>query len=156
MDRTLLLVKPDGVARGLVGKIITRLEEKGICVVALKMLSLSEKRARDMYAVHEGKHFYEPLVRYMTSGPIVAVVAEGKGVVEIVRNLCGATFGSAAAPGTIRGDLAVSNRYNIVHASDSAESFAREVPNFFDDDEIVALDEGRLSWVYDTSGGEII
>ena len=94
MDRTLILVKPDGVARRLVGRIVTRLEEKGLFIAALKSLRLDEKRARGMYSVHEGKPFYEPLVRYMTSGPIAAVVVEGKGAVEIVRGLCGPTFGS--------------------------------------------------------------
>jgi nucleoside-diphosphate kinase len=156
MDRTLVIVKPDGVARGLVGRIITRIEEKGIFVVGLKMLRLDESAAHKMYEVHKGKYFYDPLIRYITSGPIVAMVAEGKGVVEMVRALAGPTFGSAAPAGTIRGDLAVSNRYNIVHASDSAESFERERPIFFRDDEIAPVDASRMKWVYDTSTGEVI
>lgn len=156
MERTLLIIKPDGVARGLVGNVLARLEQKGIFIVALKMLLLDEKRARRMYSVHEGKYFYEPLVRYITAGPLVAAVAEGKGVIEMVRTLAGPTFGSAATPGTIRGDLAVSNRYNIVHASDSPESYERERVLFFAEDEIIALDPGRLKWIYDATGPELI
>jgi len=156
MDRTLIIVKPDGVARRLVGRILTRLEEKGIFIVALKMLRLDEARARDMYSVHKGKYFYEPLIKYITSGPVVAAIAEGKGVIEMVRALAGPTFGSAAPAGTIRGDFAVSNRYNIVHACDSAESYERERRIFFADDEITALDKRSLDWIYDTTTGEII
>jgi nucleoside-diphosphate kinase len=156
MDRTLLVVKPDGVARRLVGRIVTRFEEKGLFIVAMKMLRLDEKTARRMYSVHEGKPFYAPLIGYITSGPVVAMVVEGKGAVEIVRSLCGATFGASAAPGTIRGDFAVSNRFNIVHASDSAESYNREKPNFFSDDEIMALDHTRLNWIYADQGGGVI
>lgn len=156
MQRTLLIIKPDGVARGLVGEILSRLERKGIYIVALKMLRLEEQAAHRMYAIHEGQYFYEPLIRYITAGPLVAVVAEGKNVIEMVRAVAGPTFGSEAPPGTIRGDLAVSNRYNIVHASDSAESYEREMPLFFRDDEITELDESRLRWVYDTSTDEIV
>ncbi len=156
MERTLIVIKPDGVARGLVGRIIARLERKGIFIVALKMLRLDQELARRMYCVHKGKYFYEPLLQYITAGPVVALVVEGKGVIAMVRALAGPTFGSEAPPGTIRGDLAVSMRYNIVHASDSTESFDREWPLFFDEDEILDLDEGRLKWIYDTSSGEII
>lgn len=156
MDRTLVIVKPDGVARALVGRIVTRLEEKGVFIVGLKMTRLDEAAARRMYEAHKGKYFYEPLIRYITSGPIVAIIAEGKGVIEMVRALAGPTFGSAAPAGTIRGDFAVSNRFNIVHASDSAESFGRECAIFFRADEIMALDPSRLGWIYDTSTGEII
>lgn len=156
MQRTLLIVKPDGVARGMVGEILSRLERKGIYIVALKMLRLEEDAAGRMYSIHEGKHFYEPLLRYITAGPLVAVVAEGKNVIEMVRALAGPTFGSEAPPGTIRGDLAVSNRYNIVHTSDSTESYEREMPVFFGDDEITELDQPRLKWVYDTSTDEVV
>jgi nucleoside-diphosphate kinase len=156
MDRTLILVKPDGVARRLVGRIISRLEEKGLFLAALKVVRLDPERARGMYSVHEGKDFYEPLVRYMTSGPVAAVVVEGRGAVEIVRALCGPTFGSNAPAGTIRGDFAVSNRYNIVHASDSPESFKRECRFFFRDDEIVAPERSSFDWIFDTSSGDVI
>lgn len=156
MEQTLVLVKPDGVARGLVGRILTRFEEKGLFISGLKLLQVDEAAARNMYSVHEGKHFYEPLVAYITGGPLVAVVVEGKGAIAMVRALAGPTFGSAAPPGTIRGDFAVSNRYNIVHASDSTESFEREAPNFFKEGEIVPLDNARLKWIYDTTGGEIV
>ena len=107
-------------------------------------------------AVHEGKYFHEPLVTYISGGPLVAVVAEGKNAIEMVRALAGPTFGSKAPAGTIRGDLAVSNRYNIVHASDSAESYEREMPVFFGEGEITELDQSRLKWIYDTTTGEIV
>lgn len=156
MDRTLVIAKTDAVARGIVGQIITRFEEKGILIAGMKMLKLDDAAARRMYAVHEGKYFYEPLIRYISRGPIVAVIAEGRGVIEIVRAMAGATFGSAAAPGTIRGDFAVSNRYNIIHASDSKESFANEWPIFFRPEEIISPDPSRYAWVYDSSGGDIL
>jgi nucleoside-diphosphate kinase len=155
MDRTLLVVKPDGVARGLVGKILSRMEEKGLFIVAVKMLRLDEKGARVMYSVHKGKPFYEPLIAYIMSGPVVAVVLEGKGVIEMVRLMAGATFGCAAAPGTIRGDFGVSKRLNLIHASDSPESYDRERPVFFSDAEIMPLDASRLNWIYDFAGGPI-
>jgi len=156
MERTLVLVKPDGVARGLVGEIVSRIERKGILIVALKMLRLDEQRARRMYSVHKGKDFYEPLVRYVTSGPLVAMVAEGKDVIRMFRALAGPTFGSEAPPGTIRGDLAVSKRYNIVHGSDSPESYEREWPIFFERQEILDLEDSQLRWIYDTTGPELI
>jgi nucleoside-diphosphate kinase len=156
MDRTLLVVKPDGVARGLVGKILSRLEEKGLFIVAAKMLRLDERSARVLYSVHKGKPFYEPLITYITSGPVLAVVLEGKGVIEMVRLMAGATFGCSAAPGTIRGDFGVSKRLNLIHASDSAESFERERPVFFADSEIMPLDVSRVKWIYDAQDGGIL
>ena len=156
MERTLLVIKPDGVARGLVGDILSRLERKGIFITALKLMELDEEKARALYCVHVGRSFYEPLIAYITSGPLVACIAEGQGVIRMVRNLAGPTFGSDAAGGTIRGDLAVSKRFNIVHASDSTDSFNREYPVFFTDDEIVDLPPERLNWIYDTSGDEIV
>jgi nucleoside-diphosphate kinase len=131
MDRTLILVKPDAFARHLTGEIIARFERKGLQLAALKMMTLDEATAKRHYAEHEGKPFYEPLVTFITSGPLVAMVLEGPNAVEAARQLIGATNGIEAAPGSIRGDYALEVRRNLVHGSDSAESAVREVALFF-------------------------
>ena len=134
-DRTLVIVKPDGVARGLTGEVLRRVEAKGYQVVALKMVTARRDQLALHYAEHEGKPFYEPLVEFMSSGPVVAAVVEGHAVVEGFRSLAGATNPTAAAPGTIRGDLGrdwgVAVQQNSVHGSDSAESAAREIEIWF-------------------------
>ena len=131
MSRTLILVKPDAFARGLTGEIIARFERKGLRIAALKHMRVSEDLAKQHYAEHEGKPFFGELVAFITSGPLVALVLEGDSAIDVVRELHGATDGRKAAPGTVRGDLALSNRENLVHASDSPESAAREVRTFF-------------------------
>jgi nucleoside-diphosphate kinase len=131
MDRTLILVKPDAFARGLTGEIIARFERKGLRLTALKLCTLSEATARRHYAEHEGKPFYEPLVTFITSGPIVAMILEGHGAIDAARQLIGSTNGLEATPGSIRGDFALEVRQNLVHGSDSAESAEREVALFF-------------------------
>ena len=131
MDRTLILVKPDAFARHLTGEIIARFERKGLQLVALKMMIVDEALAHRHYAEHEGKPFYDALVAFITSGPIVAMVLEGANAVAAARQLIGTTDGVYAAPGSIRGDLALEVRRNLVHGSDSAESAAREVELFF-------------------------
>jgi nucleoside-diphosphate kinase len=131
MDRTLILVKPDAFARGLTGEIIARFERKGLRLTALKLCTLSEATARRHYAEHEGKPFYEPLVTFITSGPIVAMILEGHGAIDAARQLIGSTNGLEATPGSIRGDFAFEVRQNLVHGSDSAESAEREVALFF-------------------------
>jgi len=136
-ERTLVLVKPDGVARRLVGEVISRIERKGLKIVALKMLRVSREQAERHYAVHKGKPFYEPLLAFITSGPVVAMVVEGESAIDVVRNLMGPTSGLKAPPGTIRGDFSLSIQFNIVHGSDSPESAAYEIPIFFDDAEIL-------------------
>lgn len=143
MARTLLIVKPDAVQRRLLGRIIARVEGKGLKVVALKMVCLDERRARRLYAEHEGRDFYEPLIRFVTSSPTVAMVVEGPDAIEVVRRMVGPTDGKQAPPGTVRGDFGLSQRYNLVHASDSPESFRREADVFFQPGELVeyALDE---------------
>jgi nucleoside-diphosphate kinase len=134
-DRTLVIVKPDGVARGLTGEVLRRVEAKGYRVVALKMITARREQLAAHYAEHDGKPFYEPLVQFMSSGPAVAAVVEGHAVVEGFRSLAGATNPTAAAPGTIRGDLGRdwggAVQQNIVHGSDSAESAAREIDIWF-------------------------
>ena len=135
-EKTLVLVKPDGVARGLVGEVIARIEAKGYKIVSLRMLQADRALLEKHYAEHQGKPFFEPLVEFMMSGPIVALVAEGNRVIEGFRSLAGVTDPTVAAPGTIRGDLARDQGtkvvQNIVHGSDSPESAAREIAIFFE------------------------
>ena len=135
MERTLILVKPDGVKRNLVGEVLSRIETKGYTIAALKMMNADRALLLRHYAEHEGKPFFEPLVEFMLSGPIVAVVAEGNRVIEGFRKLAGATDPTVAEPGTIRGDLARDQGtkvvQNIVHGSDSVESATREIQIFF-------------------------
>lgn len=134
-EKTLILVKPDGVRRGLVGEVISRIETKGYAIDALRMLQADRLILEQHYAEHVGKPFYEPLVEFMMSGPIVAIVASGNRVIEGFRSLAGVTDPTVAAPGTIRGDLARDQGtkvvQNIVHGSDSPESAAREIAIFF-------------------------
>ena len=136
IEKTLILVKPDGVARGLVGEVIARIEAKGYAISALRMLQADRALLEKHYAEHQGKPFFEPLVEFMMSGPIVALVAEGNRVIEGFRSLAGVTDPTVAAPGTIRGDLARDQGtkvvQNIVHGSDSPESAAREIAIFFE------------------------
>jgi nucleoside-diphosphate kinase len=135
LERTLILVKPDGVARSLVGEVVSRVENKGYKVVGLKMMTPTREILAKHYAEHEGKPFYEPLLEFMLSGPIVAMIAEGNRVIEGFRKLAGTTDPTTAEPGTIRGDLARDQGtkvvQNIVHGSDSPESAAREIAIFF-------------------------
>ena len=156
MERTLVILKPDAVQRGLVGRILARFEAKGLQVAALKMARIDRALAERHYAPHKGKPFYEPLLRFMTSGPSVFLVLEGKGAVAIVRKMMGATFGPAAEPGTVRGDFGVSNRFNLVHGSDSPESAAHEIALFFRPDEILDWESALKPWHYDFSTGEVV
>ena len=134
-ERTLILVKPDGVRRGLVGEVIRRIESKGYKIAALRMLTADKDLLANHYAEHHGKPFYEPLIEFMSSGPIVAMIAEGQRVIEGFRSLAGATDPTLASPGSIRGDLARDQGtkvvQNIVHGSDSVESAQREIKIFF-------------------------
>ena len=130
-ERTLVLFKPDSVRRGLVGEILSRFEAKGLTLVALEMRTIDAAMADQHYAEHVERDFYPPLRDFVTSGPLVAVVLEGDEAVEVVRAINGATDGRKAAPGTVRGDFSLSNRENLVHASDSVESSDREIGIFF-------------------------
>ncbi len=131
MLRTLVLVKPDGVQRGLTGEIISRLEKKGLKIVALRMLRMDKAMAKRHYAVHEGKPFFPGLVDFITSGPIVAAVVEGERAVEVVRQMMGDTDPIKAAPGTIRGDFGLDIGQNLIHGSDSEENARKEIKLFF-------------------------
>src|SRR5205085_5132594 len=127
MDRTLILVKPDAFARHMTGEIIARFERKGLRLAALKMMTVPDEMAREHYGEHEGRDFYEPLVTFITSGPIVAMILERPNAIDASRQLIGSTDGVKAAPGSIRGDYALEVRRNLVHGSDSLESAAREI-----------------------------
>ena len=141
-QRTLILIKPDGLKRRLSGDIIQKLEKKGLNIVALKLMKVTEEMARRHYSVHENKPFFNDLVRYITSDPVLAMIMEGKNAIIVVRNLVGATDGSKAAPGTIRGDYSISIDKNIIHASDSEESYNHEGPIFFNANEIYPFSYG--------------
>ena len=130
-ERTLVLIKPDGVGRGLIGTVIERIERKGLRVVALELRTLDRETASTHYAEHVGKPFFEPVVDFITSGPLVALVAEGPRAIQAFRGLAGATDPVTATPGTIRGDHALEIGENVVHGSDSPESAQREIKIFF-------------------------
>ena len=141
VERTFVLVKPDGVRRGLVGEIVSRFEKKGLKIVAAKMLRVTPELAARHYAEHEGKPFYNALMQHITSGPIVAFAFEGRSAISVVRLLIGATNPQTAAPGTVRGDLALGLTPNLIHASDSAESATRELALYFTPEEYLAYSQ---------------
>ena len=154
MERTLIILKPDALQRGLVGKIITRFEEKGLQLVGLKFQMITEELAAQHYAPHKGKPFYEPLVRFMTSSPVVVMALQGKGAIDVCRKMMGATFGFKAEPGTIRGDYGVSSSFNLIHGSDSPESAKAELALWFKPEELVTYDLANRVWTYDFSKGK--
>jgi len=146
-QRTLIIIKPDGIQRHLAGAIISRLENKGLKLVAAKLIRISEDLARKHYAVHKDKPFFEGVVRYLSSAPVMVMVLQGDGVIEITRKMMGATFGRDAQPGTIRGDFACSQRYNLIHGSDSLESAEMEINLYFKPDEILDYDLPDEDWL---------
>ena len=147
MERTLVIVKPDGVQRGLIGEIISRLERRGLKIVAMKMMQISKELAAKHYGVHVGKPFYEGLVSYITSSPVVVMAVEGKRAIELVRQTMGATNPVQAAPGSIRADLAVEIGRNLIHGSDGPLTAAFELGLFFREDEIVVWDRDTERWI---------
>ncbi|MDA8213275.1 MAG: nucleoside-diphosphate kinase [Clostridia bacterium] len=149
MERTYVMVKPDGVQRNLTGEIIARYEKKGYKLVAMKLIRLTREIAEKHYAEHIGKGFFEGLVEYITSGPVVAMVLEGKDVVAGVRAMNGATNPANAAPGTIRGDLAIEVGRNVVHASDSVASAEREIAIYFGPEELISYEKNVDGWLYE-------
>lgn len=156
MERTLVLIKPDAVARRLAGRLVSRFEERGFAILGMKLVRLARAQAEALYAPHAGKPFFEPLVRFLTRGPAVALCLEARNAVAAARAMLGATDAAAAAPGSIRGDLGLSNRLNLVHASDSVGSAAREIALLFGEEELVSPAERALEWVYDRSEGKAI
>lgn len=154
METSLIILKPDAVQRGLMGRIISRFEEKGLQIVGAKLMHISQELAAKHYADHASKPFYPGLVKFMTSSPVLVLAIRGNGAVTICRNLMGATFGSKAAGGSIRGDFGVSNSFNLIHGSDSPEAAVRELGLFFKDGEVLNFARAGDAWVYDMSGGK--
>ncbi len=147
MQQTLVLIKPDGVQRGLVGKIIARFEERGFKIAALKLMQVSRALAEKHYAIHKGKSFYAGLLDYITVSPVIAMVLEGHEAISAVRTMVGATRPWEAAPGTIRGDLALMGLRNLMHASDSPETAASEIALWFPKDELLAYPRDIERWI---------
>ena len=147
MEKTFVLVKPDGVQRGLIGLIIQRLESRGLKLVGAKFIQVSNELARNHYSIHQGKPFYEGLIQYITSSPVMAMVWSGPEAVSAVRQTMGATDPLKAAPGTIRHDFALSISRNLTHASDSAENAISEINLWFTKDEIVKWDANSFEWI---------
>lgn len=147
MERTFLMVKPDGVQRGLIGELVSRFEKKGLKLVAAKFMMITPELAQRHYGEHEGKPFYEPLVAFITSGPVFAMVWEGDNVIALTRAMIGKTNALEAAPGTIRSDYAVHTNFNLIHGSDSPENAEREISIFFGENELVQYDHHIQRWV---------
>ena len=147
MERTLVLLKPDAVQRALVGEIVSRLERKGLRLAAMKLMRVSEELAHTHYGEHEGKPFFEGLVSFITSGPVLAIIVEGENTVALVRSLMGATNPAEASPGTVRGDLGIAIGMNLIHGSDSLESAARETALFFGDGETLDYQRDVDRWI---------
>lgn len=149
MERSLVLVKPDGVQRGLIGRVISALEERGLRLTAARFLKVSQELAEAHYAVHAGKPFYEALIAFITSSPVMAMVWEGPDAITAIRQTMGKTRGTEAAPGTIRHDYALQARYNITHASDSPENAEAEIALWFKPEEIVSWSRDIEKWIYE-------
>ena len=147
-QRTLIILKPDSVQRHLMGRVISRFEEKGLKLIAAKFMRISEALARKHYAVHEGKPFFEGAVKYMSSFPVMVMVWEADGVIDMSRKMMGATFGFNAEPGTIRGDFGCSRGYNLIHGSDSPESAAYEISLYFQPEELLEYPLADEAWLY--------
>jgi len=153
METTLIILKPDAVQRGLMGRIISRFEDKGLQIVGCKMMTISQDLAATHYESHKGKPFYDGLVAFMTSSPVLVLAIRGMGAIGICRSMMGATFGSKADAGTIRGDFGVSNSFNLIHGSDSPEAAERELGLFFGSAGVQAWDRASEGWIYDLSSG---
>ena len=150
MERTLVLVKPDAVQRGLAGEIIGRLERRGLKLAGMKLMQVTPELARRHYGAHVGKPFFEGLVKFITSSPLVAIAVEGENAVDVVRTTMGATNPAEAAPGTIRGDFGLTIGANLIHGSDSAESAAAELALFFGEGEVVDYDRDIDRWIIES------
>lgn len=147
MERTFLMIKPDGVQRGLIGEIVSRFEKKGLQLSAAKFMQITRERAEIHYKEHHGKPFYEPLLAFITSGPVFAMVWSGDNVIALTRAMIGKTDALDAFPGTIRSDFAVHTNFNLIHGSDSADNAEREISIFFSPDELVTYEHSIQRWV---------
>ena len=156
MERTLVLLKPDSLQRGIAGAIISRFEQKGLKLVGLRLARFTDKLLRQHYSVHKDKPFFEGLVRFMGSGPAIAIALEGKNAITVTRNLMGKTNSAEAAPGTIRGDFGMSVSFNLVHGSDGPETATKELALFFPGtEELVSWTPSAERWVYDVEGEKV-
>lgn len=147
IEKTFVMIKPDAVVRGLIGEVISRLERKGLKIVGMRMIRMSEEEASSLYSVHKGKPFYDDLIRFIRSAPVVVMAIEGESAVSVVRRLIGPTDSKEAPPGTVRGDLSCSKSMNVIHASDSLDNAQRELSIFFKDSDLLRysrLDENLV------------
>jgi nucleoside-diphosphate kinase len=149
LEQSLVLIKPDGVQRGLIGKIITRFEDRGLRLIGAKFLLVSDDLAKKHYAVHEGKHFYDSLIDFITSAPVMAMVWEGPDAISAIRQTVGKTRGTEADPGTIRHDYGIQARFNLVHASDSVENGQAEIALWFKPEELVRWKRVTEDWMFE-------
>lgn len=149
VERTFVMVKPDGVQRGLIGEIISRIERRGLKIVGMKMVYLTEAFAKEHYAVHEGKPFFAGLIEYITSGPVVAMVVEGTDAIRVVRDMVGATDPRKAAPGTIRGDYGLEIGRNLIHASDAPETAEFEIGLWFGKEGLITWKRDVDRWIFE-------
>ena len=149
MERTYVMVKPDGVQRGLCGEIVSRLEKKGLKIVAMKFMVIKKEVAESHYDEHKGKGFYDSLISFITSGPVLAMVLEGDNAVAVCRNLMGKTNPQESAPGTIRGDFGMVTGMNLIHGSDSVQSAEREISIFFRPEELISYKRAADEWIYE-------
>lgn len=149
MERTLVIIKPDAVQRGLIGEIVSRFERRGLRIAGMKLMQIDEDLAHRHYAIHEGKPFFEPLIEYITSSPVVVMVLEGNSAIEIVRRTMGATHPAEASPGTIRADFGLEIGRNLVHGSDGADTAAFEVALFFEEGEILSYERDTDPWIFE-------
>jgi len=147
VEQTLIILKPDAIQRRLVGRIIQRFEEKGLTLVAMKLMCISRELAERHYAVHRDKPFYDGLLTYITSGPVVVMVVAGPRAISVCRKLMGKTFGFEAEPGSIRGDFGASTTYNLIHGSDGPESAATEIALYFTQDELLDYQQPDATWI---------
>jgi nucleoside-diphosphate kinase len=154
VETTLIILKPDAVQRGLMGRIVARFEDKGLQIVGCKLMQISQQLAATHYEAHKTKQFYAGLVRFMTSSPVLVMAVRGNGAIGVCRKMMGATFGSKAEGGTIRGDFGVSNSFNLIHGSDSPEAAERELGLFFAKGEVLSYPRANEGWIYDLSGGK--
>lgn len=147
-ERTLIIIKPDGIQRHLTGEIITRFEKKGFKLVAAKFTQMSEKLAAELYAAHKARAFFNGLIKYLSSAPVLVMIWQAEGIIDMSRKMIGATFNKDAQPGTIRGDLGCSRGYNLVHGSDSTQAAESEIKLFFKPDEIIDYQLADSHWLY--------
>ena len=149
MEREFIMIKPDGMQRGLAGEVISRIEKVGFKIIGMKLIQVSMKQAEEHYAIHKGKPFYEGLLQYITSGPVIAMVVEGKDAVKVTRKIVGATNPVDAEPGSIRGDYALEIGRNIIHAGDSPENAIVEYKIYFDEEELLDYQRIDEDWLYE-------